>query len=99
MADDPEGFFITFVSDANTGFVYLCLFFRVLDLLVIGRLGLLSNMLHNPVDLGFAHIRSMHAHESRGAGREKKHIALAEEGLCAVRIENCSRIDLRRDAE
>ena len=69
------------------------------DRLVVGRLALLAQEAGEPRALLLGDVRAVQADEARRGRRQEQHVALAEQLLGAVAVENRPRVDLRRHAE
>ena len=69
------------------------------DRLVVDRLALLAQEAGQPRALLLGDVRAVQADEPRRRRRQEQHVALAEQLLGAVAVENRARVDLRRHAE
>ncbi len=69
------------------------------DRLVVDRLALLAQEARQPRALLLGDVRAVQPDEARRGGRQKQHVALAEQLFGAVAVENRPRVDLRRHAE
>src|SRR5262245_45948953 len=96
--NDPRGLVIEFVFvelQAING--RLLVFGR--DRIVEDRPALFAEEARQPCALLLGDVRTMKPDAPRRGRRQKQHVALAEQLLGAVAVENGARVDLRRDAE
>ncbi len=71
----------------------------LLDAGVENRRALVRNEINEIGDLGISDEHALGARHARGAGREVKHVAVAEEALGALFVEDDARIEAARDLE